>query len=102
MFKKNYVSVKIFKYGEMSQLTADLEYFDDSIGVIVVPKGFKTSKHTLASILHDYLCNYGWKYGMGRKQVDKIFYDTMIESGTSRFVVNLLTCYNAIKRWAKI
>lgn len=100
MFKKNYVSVKI--YNEGLQLTGDLEYFDDSIGVIVVPKGFKTSKHTLPSILHDYLCSYGYKYGMSRKQVDKIFYDEMIKSGISKFAANVVMCYNAVKRWVNV
>ena len=99
-FKKNYVSAKI--YGKTVQLTADLEYFDDSIGVIVVPKGFKTSKYTSPEILHDYLCNYGSNYGMSRKQVDKIFYDTLIESGVSRLAAKVAICYNAIKRWVNV
>lgn len=98
MFKKNYVSVKIFRCGELLQLTGDLEYFDNSIGVIVVPKGFKTSKYTLPSILHDYLCNYGYKYGISRRQADKIFYNEMIKSGASKIMIKVVMCYNVIKR----
>lgn len=105
-FKKNYVNVKIFRYGELPQLTGDLEYFDDSIGVIVIPKGFKTDfasiprifwniiapigKHTLASVLHDYLYESGYKYGISRKQADKIFYDAMIKSHVSRITANVM------------
>lgn len=105
-FKKNYVSVKIFRYGELPQLTSDLEYFDDSIGVIVVPKGFKTDfasiprifwniiapvgKHTLPSVLHDYLYDSGYKYGISRKQADKIFYDAMIKSNVARITANVM------------
>lgn len=77
---------------------SDLEYFDDSIGAIVVPKGFKTSKHTLPSVLHDYLCKYGCKYGVSHKQADKIFYDEMIKSGASKFVVRSIKCLLGIKR----
>lgn len=97
-FKKNYASVKIFRYGELPQLTSDLEYFDDSIGVIVVPKGFKTSKHTLPSILHEYLYNYGYKYGISRKQANKIFYDEMIKSGVSKVVSKGVKCWLETKR----
>lgn len=108
MFKKSYVSVKIFRYGEMPQLTADLEYFDDSIGVIVVPKGFKTDfatiprifwsiiapigKWTLPSVLHDYLYDCGYKYGISRKKADKIFYDAMIKSHVARITANVMWC----------
>lgn len=106
MFKKNYASVKIFRYGEMPQLTADLEYFDDSIGVIVVPKGFKIDfatiprifwsiiapigKWTLPSVLHDYLYDCGYKYGISRKQADKIFYDAMVKSHVARIIANVM------------
>lgn len=96
-FKKNYVSVKIFRYGEMPELAADLEYFDDSVGAIVVPKGFKTDfasipigKHTLPSVLHDYLYDCGYKYGISRKQADKIFYDAMIKSHVNRITANVM------------
>lgn len=95
-FKKNYISAKIF--GKTVQLTSDLEYFDDSIGVIVVPKGFKTSKHTLPEILHDYLYDSGYKYGISRKQANKIFYDEMIKSGVSKAVSKGVKCWLEIKR----
>lgn len=95
-FKKNYASAKI--YGKTVQLTGDLEYFDDSIGVIVVPKGFKTSKHTLPTILYDYLCNYGHKYGISRKLANKIFYDEMIKSGVSKAVAKGVKCWLEMKR----
>lgn len=92
-FKKNYVSAKIF--GKTVQLTGDLEYFDDFIGVIVVPKGFKTSirffsKLTLPSILREYLYANGYKYGLSRKQADKIFYDAMIKSNVARITANIM------------
>lgn len=105
-FSKNYVCVKIFRYGELPQLTSDLEYFDDSLGVIVVPKGFKTDfasiprifwniiapigKHTLPSVLHDYLYDQGYKYGISRKHADKIFYNAMIESHVARITANVM------------
>lgn len=98
-FKKNFVSIKIFGDGEIPQLTADLEYFDDSIGVIVVPKGFKTDKHTLPSILHDYLYDCGYKYRISRKQADKIFYDAMIKNNVARITANVMWfCVRAFAR----
>ena len=105
-FSKNYVTVKIFRYGELPELASDLEYFDDSIGVIVVPKGFKTDfasiprifwniiapidKWTLPSVLHDYLYDCGYKYSINRKRADKIFYNAMIESGVSKITASIM------------
>lgn len=104
MFKKSYVRVKIYNDG--LQLTGDLEYFDDSIGVIVIPKGFKTDfatiprifwsviapigKWALPSVLHNYLYDCGYKYGISRKQADKIFYDAMIKSHVARITANVM------------
>lgn len=108
-FLKNSVDVRIFRYGEMPQLTKDLVYQypeDAGYSEFVIPKGFKTDfasiprifwniiapigKHTLPSVLHDYLYEYGSSMGISRKKADKIFYDAMIESHVARITANVM------------
>lgn len=105
-FTKNSVDVRIFRYGEMPQLTKELTYKHSSGKTFVVPKGFKTDfasiprifwniiapigKHTLPSVLHDYLYEYGASLGISRKEADKIFWDAMIESHVARITANVM------------
>lgn len=108
-FLKNSVDVRIFRYGELPQLTKDLVYhYPDGFGYleIIVPKGFQTDfasiprifwniiapigKHTLPSVLHDYLYEYGSSMAISRKKADKIFYDAMIESHVARITANVM------------
>lgn len=108
-FIKNSVDVRIFRYGQMPQLTKDLIYrYPDSSGYMefIIPKGFETDfasiprifwniiapigKHTLPSILHDYLYTEGYKLNISRKKADKIFYDAMIESHVARITANIM------------
>lgn len=104
-FKTNFVNVKIYRYGEMPELTKDLIYETDS-QKFIVPKGFKTDfasiprifwtiiapigKHTLPAVLHDYLYTDGYKLGISRKQADKIFYNAMIDSHVARITANIM------------
>lgn len=106
-FTKNYVDVRIFRYGEMPELTKELTYKHKSSGkTFVVPKGFKTDfasiprifwtiiapvgKHTLPSVLHDYLYEHGASLGVSRKEADKIFWDAMIESHVAQITANVI------------
>lgn len=105
-FTKQYVDVRIYRYGEQPELTDKLRYSSKNNGVIDVPKGFKTDfasiprilwsiiaptgKHTNASILHDYLYTEGYKLGIDRKRADLIFYEAMIDSSVARFTANVM------------
>lgn len=106
-FTKNSIDVRIFRYGEMPELTKDLAYKHKLSGkTFVVPKGFKTDfasiprifwnivaplgKHTLPSVLHDYLYEYGASLGVSRKEADKIFWDAMIESHVAQITANVM------------
>lgn len=106
-FTKNFVSVKIYRYGEMPELTKELVYVHKASGrTFYVPKGFKTDfasiprifwniiapigKHTLPSVLHDYLYEYGASLGISRKEADKIFWDAMIDSHVAQITANVM------------
>lgn len=108
-FVKDSVSVRIFRYGKLPKLTSDLIYkYPDNEGYleITIPKGFETDfasiprifwsiiapigKHTLPSVLHDYLYEYGYSLNITRKKADKMFYDAMIESKVARITANIL------------
>lgn len=108
-FAKDSVSVRIFRYGKLPKLTSDLIYkYPDNEGhlQITIPKGFETDfasiprifwsivapigKHTLPSVLHDYLYEYGYSMDITRKKADKMFYDAMIESKVARITANIL------------
>lgn len=104
-FTQNYVCVKIYRYGEMPELTENLSYYVDNY-VIVIPKGFKTDfasiprifwniiapigKWTLPSVLHDYLYSEGYRLGISRKQADKIFYQAMRKSFVAPITANIM------------
>lgn len=97
-FKNQYASVKIFNEGIMSQVAAPFEYFVDSIGVIVVPKGYKVNlnivgRWTLPSILHSYLYDCGYKYGVSRKKADEIYYEALVNAKVSKFVARVIWLY---------
>jgi len=105
-FTQNYVCVKIYRYGEMPELTENLSYYVDDNYVIVIPKGFKTDfasiprifwniiapigKWTLPSVLHDYLYSEGYRLGISRKQADKIFYQAMRKSFVAPITANIM------------
>lgn len=105
-FTQNYVCVKIYRYGEMPELTENLNYYVDDHYVIVIPKGFKTDfasiprifwniiapigKWTLPSVLHDYLYSEGYRLGISRKQADKIFYQAMRKSFVTPITANIM------------
>lgn len=105
-FDKNYVCVKIYRYGKKPQLTSELKYTWTDGTDIVVPKGFETDfasiprilwniiaplgKHTNASILHDYLYTEGYKLGIDRKKADKIFFDAMLHSSVAQITANVM------------
>lgn len=105
-FSSNSVSVKIYRYGELPELTEDLVYTMDDGITYKIPKGFKTDfatiprifwniiapigKHTLPSVLHDYLYTEGYKFGLNRKQADKIFWDAMIASHVAQITANIM------------
>lgn len=105
-FTQNYVCVKIYRYGEMPELTENLSYYVDDNYVIVIPKGFKTDfasiprifwniiapigKWTLSSVLHDYLYSEGYRLGISRKQADKIFYQAMRKSFVAPITANIM------------
>lgn len=105
-FLTNFVCVKIYRYGEMPELTENLVYELDKNRIFVVPKGFKTDfasiprifwaiiaplgKHTLPAVLHDFLYTEGYKMGISRKEADKIFYRAMIDSFVNRFTANIM------------
>lgn len=105
-FTQNYVCVKIYRYGEMPELTESLSYYVDDNYVIVIPKGFKTDfasiprifwniiapigKWTLPSVLHDYLYSEGYRLGISRKQADKIFYQAMRKSFVAPITANIM------------
>lgn len=105
-FTQNYVCVKIYRYGEMPELTENLSYYVDDNYVIVIPKGFKTDfasiprifwniiapigKWTLPSVMHDYLYSEGYRLGISRKQADKIFYQAMRKSFVAPITANIM------------
>lgn len=105
-FNKNYVNVKIYRYGELPELSSELKYHHSDGLDFIIPKGFKTDfasiprifwniiaplgKHTLPSVLHDYLYTFGHSLGISRKQADKIFFDAMIESHVARITANFM------------
>lgn len=105
-FLTNFVCVKIYRYGEMPELTENLVYELDENRIFIVPKGFKTDfasiprifwaiitplgKHTLPAVLHDFLYTEGYKMGISRKEADKIFYNAMIVSFVNRFTANIM------------
>ena len=105
-FTQNYVCVKIYRYGEMPELTENLNYYVNDHYVIVIPKGFKTDfasiprifwniiapigKWTLPSVLHDYLYSEGYRLGISRKQADKIFYQAMRKSFVAPITANIM------------
>lgn len=107
-FKENFVSVKIFKHidkGELPELTEDLSYQYGKVRFII-KKGFKTDfasvprifwaflspfgRHTLPSVLHDWLYINGYYFEISRKEADKIFYDAMIDCGVKRLTANIM------------
>lgn len=107
-FKNNYVEVKIFKHidkGELPELVSDLEY-EYGITTFCVKKGFKTDfasvprflwaflspfgRHTLPSVLHDWLYTNGSALKLSREKCDKIFYDAMIKCGVKQLTANLI------------
>lgn len=105
-FKTKYVAVKLYRYKELPELTRDLEYETSDGRLFIVPKGFKTNfasvprilwwliapvgKHTLPSVLHDYLYEYGHILGVSRKEADKIFWDANEESNVARITNNVM------------
>jgi len=109
-FKTQYVDVRIYRWtkkeNDRNELLDDLAYENSDGIIITVPKGFKTDfasiprflhsiispngKWILASILHDYLYDNGYKMYISRKQSDKIFYDAMIDSHTARITANIM------------
>ena len=106
-FVTNYVDVRIYRYAEKHELLNELEYVASDGFVYKIPVGFKTDfasiprflwniiapigKHTNASILHDYLYAYGKsKYGLSRKQCDKLFYDALIDSHCNQLTSNIM------------
>lgn len=105
-FKTEYVNVKIYRYGKLAELTQDLEYETSDGKIFIVPKGFQTDfasiprilwwliapigKHTLPSVLHDYLYENGYKLGISRKEADKIFWDANESSFVARITNNVM------------
>lgn len=109
-FKTNYVDVRIYRWtkksSDQNEVLTPLEYVASDGKEYVVPVGFKTNfasiprifrslieptgKWTNASVLHDYLYEYGYKMGVSRKQADKLFYDAMIDSSVARITANVM------------
>ena len=90
------------KYWEVTE-----DYFyQTSIGIIVVPKGFKTDyasvprifrniinsygKHGRAAVVHDWLYSSQCKIDITRAETDKIFLEIMEECGVNKIKRNLM------------
>lgn len=81
-------------------------YYETSIGIIKVPKGFKTDyasvpkifrniincsgKHGRAAVVHDWLYSSKCTLGVTREEADEIFLEIMTEWGVSVIKRNLM------------
>jgi hypothetical protein len=85
------------------RLDADLVFFSEAIGYVVVPEGFVTDfasvpripfaymltggKASSASVIHDYLYS---TQGVSRATADAVFYEAIRVEGHSRFTASLM------------